>query len=412
MAKRHRKTNKPAPAASEPKAQREPEPQPAPESTSRQPQPILGYLIGAAIVLLAGAAVAGVILMKSHQAPSAGPPPEAASEPEHEPKPAPIPEDHNKPLRDFKVVNVHEHLMARKFLAKYLRAADETGVASTLFVASSDYTLKGGKFDQAAGNDENTEEILAASREFPGKIVPFCTIFPGDPEKLEKIKKFAAEGAKGLKLYTGHGNFYKQPLDAPDMMPVYAYCEEARFPLVWHVNLVKYAAEFERVMQKYPKLIVIVPHFGVTFFHPQDAPFQDLQRLMQTYPYLYTDTSFGTRSILIDGLEAVSRDPQPFRDFIAKFGDRVLFGTDMVITGNKEKSERWIADVIRACREVLEQDTFTFYMGAKGSPYASKNSHNEKGLFHGLALDDEALRRIYETNFERFMALTQPSAKN
>ena len=406
MAKKRQRADAPEPKASESA------PVAAPEPAARQAQPILSYLIGVAVVLLAGAALAGVVLMGAHQQPPAAPPPEAPPKPAAETKPAPVPEDHNKPLRDFKVVNAHEHLMSRKFLTKYLRAAEETGVASTLFVASSEYTLKGGSADQTRGNDENTEEILAAAREHPGMIIPFCTIHPGDPEKLDKIKKFAAEGAKGLKLYTGHGNFYKQPLDAPDMMPVYAYCEEARFPICWHVNLIKYAAEFERVMQKYPKLIVIVPHFGVAFFHPREAPFQELQRLMQTYPNLYTDTSFGTRSILIDGLEAVSHDPQPFRDFIAKFSDRVLFGTDMVITGNKEKTEKWIADVIRACREILEQDTFTFYMGAKGSPYASRKSDNENGVFHGLALDDDTLRKIYETNFERLMALTQPAVKN
>jgi predicted TIM-barrel fold metal-dependent hydrolase len=373
----------------------------------RAVSPYLSYLIGFGVVILIAAAVGGLAFMKSQQAPQAPP-----AEPASKPAPPPAPTHDNTPLRDFKVVNAHEHLMARKFLDKYLSAAQETGVLKTLFVASSDYTLKGSKFEQTAGNDENTGAILAAAREFPDKIVPYCTIHPGDPDKLDKIRKYVAEGAKGLKLYTGHGSFYDRPLDAPDMLAVYAYCEETRLPICWHVNIVKYAAEFERVMVKFPKLIVIVPHFGVTFFRPREAPFQEFQRLMDAYPYLYTDTSFGTRNILIDGLEAVSRDPQPFRDFIAKYSDRVLFGTDMVITGNKEKSEQWIADVIRACREVLERDSYSFYMGAKGSPYASKSSQNEKGVFRGLALDDATLRKIYETNFDHLMALCQPPPKN
>jgi predicted TIM-barrel fold metal-dependent hydrolase len=184
---------------------------------------------------------------------------------------------------------------------------------------------------------------------------------------------------------------------------VYAYCEETRLPICWHVNIVKYLAEFERVMARYPRLKVIVPHFGVTFFHPQDPPFREFARLMDTYPYLYTDTSFGTRNILIDGLEAVSRDPKPFRDVILKYQDRVLFGTDMVVTGNREKTEQWIADVLRACRDVLEKDAYSFAMGARGSPYASKTSTNAAGIFRGLALDDNTLRKIYETNIETLL---------
>ncbi len=307
------------------------------------------------------------------------------------------------PLKDFKVVNAHDHLMGRKYLGKYLKAAKEIGIVSTVFVASSEYTLMGAGHDPTKGNDENTEEILAAAREHPGQIIPFCTIHPGDPEKLDRLKRYVAEGARGLKLYSGHGNFYDRPLDVPDMMPVYAYCQETGLPICWHVNMLKYAAEFERVLKQFPKMKVIVPHFGVTFFHPRSTEFAEFDRFMATYPCLYTDTSFGTRSILVDGLEAVSRAPEPFRDFIHKYSDRVLYGTDMVITGNREKTEKWIADVLRACREVLEKDTYTFAMGAKGSPHARKDSTNVNGTFRGLALDDDTLRKIYETNIVKLL---------
>jgi len=302
--------------------------------------------------------------------------------------------------RDFKVANGHEHLMSRQHLPKYLKAAENTGVARTLLVASSEYTMMGAGHDPAKGNDENSRELLEAARENPGRIVPFCTLHPSDPRKLEKLKQFVAEGAKGLKLYTGHGNFYTVALDAEDMMPVYAYCEETALPICWHVNITKYSAEFERVMQRHPKLIVIVPHFGVTFFRPRDPLFQHFGRLMDSFPNLYTDTSFGTREIMIGGFEAVSRDPDIFREFIVKRSDRILFGTDMVVTGNKEKTQEWIEAVLRACRDVLEKETYHCFMGARGAAY-NKNPENVYGLFRGLALPDDVLKKIYETNFER-----------
>jgi predicted TIM-barrel fold metal-dependent hydrolase len=151
-------------------------------------------------------------------------------------------------------------------------------------------------------------------------------------------------------------------------------------------------------------MTVIVPHFGVTFFTPGDASWRDFERMIDTYPNLYTDTSFGTRAILISGLEAVNQNPDTFRAFIKKYSDRVLFGTDMVITGNREKSVEWIADVIRACRSMLETKAYAYAIGAQGSPYASKEANNVHGTFRGLALDDETLKKIYETNFDRLFA--------
>lgn len=306
------------------------------------------------------------------------------------------------PLADFKVVNAHEHLYKRAHLDKYLRAAEKTGIARTLFVASSEYTFAGKEGRRDALNDWSSMEIINASREFPDKIIPFCAIYPGDPDKLEKLKGFVQQGAKGLKLYTGHPNFYEnRPLDTPDMSPIYAYCEETRLPVCWHVSFRNYEPEFRRVMQQYPRLIVIIPHFGVTFFQPREAPFRRFQKLLDDYPTLYTDTSFGTREILVQGLYAIGRDPELFRAFFQKYSDRILFGTDMVVTGNSEKTEEWIELVIRACRDALEKETFYFPLAANGAKYAQKGIDNPKGEFRGFALPDEILRKVYETNIEK-----------
>jgi predicted TIM-barrel fold metal-dependent hydrolase len=399
-------------------------PEDAPVPKSGAPIPYLSYIIGFSSLFLTVALAGGFLwhlsakfpttpdLMKNKQQPAktAAAPnddDDQADSTSAQTAPSSLPPVQHKPLRDFKVVNAHEHLMGRKFLPKYLKAAEKIGITNTIFVASSEFTFKGKDFEQTKGNDENSEEVIAAAEENSGKIVPFCTIHPDDPDKLKKLERFVSKGAKGLKLYTGHGSFYKKPLDDPDMTPIYAFCDKVRLPICWHVNIRNYGPEFERVMSKFPNLIVIVPHFGVTFFHPREAYFSDFSRMMDTYPNLFTDTSFGTRAILVDGLEAVSRDPQPFRDFIAKHSDRVLFGTDMVVTGNKEKTVKWIEDVLRVCRQVLEQDTFQYPLGAKGSPYASQKADNVDGVFHGLALDDVTLRKIYETNFDALTALTQ-----
>lgn len=348
-------------------------------------------LAGLAIVVIIAALVAYAII-------SAKRPPRESAATDAKPIEPPAA---SRQLPAFRVANGHEHLYLRAHLDKYLAAAERTGIARTLFVASSEYTLKGKKSSPAAGNERNTEEILRAAKEFPGKIVPFCTLHPDDPDKVELIKRYVAEGVKGIKLYTGHGNFYDRPLDAAEMLPVYEYCEQTRLPICWHVNMPKYADEFRRVMQRYPNLIVILPHFGQYFYTPESPGFAEFQQLLDAYPGLYTDTSFGTRDILVAGLEKLGGHRDIFRAFCEKYSDRILFGTDMVITGNKEKTADWIASIIQACRDALEQDRYIFAMAAAGSRYASAYSKNTLGELRGLALSEDVLRKIYETNFER-----------
>lgn len=50
------------------------------------------------------------------------------------------------------------------------------------------------------------------------------------------------------------------------MLPVYEWLEKNQFPLVWHVNLNSFQDELTRVLLRFPKLRVIMPHFGVGFF--------------------------------------------------------------------------------------------------------------------------------------------------
>lgn len=309
------------------------------------------------------------------------------------------------PQRAFKVINGHEHLYKREHLDAYLEAAAETGIATTLFVASNEFTFlgKGGRKD--ALYDWSNDVILDAYRELPDRIVPFASVYPGDPEKLAKLKSYVKRGAMGLKLYSGHSTYYEAPLDDAEMDPIYAYCTEMRLPLCWHVNLTLYLDEFERVLKRHPDLIVIVPHFGVTFYRPESAAFRAMQRLLDSYPNLYVDCSFGTRDFLVQGLEMVSTHPDLFRQFFETYPDRIVFGTDMVVTGNPEKTAEWYAAVMRACRDVLEKDRYIFFMAAEGHPSAYKPARNRYGELRGLALPNVILEKVYHANLERILAM-------
>lgn len=312
-------------------------------------------------------------------------------------------------LASYRIVNAHDHLYQQKHLDKYLAAAERLGIVRTVFVASSDYTLKGAGGDPKLGNAWNTTEILTCEHAFPDKIATYCSIHPDDENKVDLLRQYMASGVHGLKLYTGHSNFYDRPLDDEAMMPVYEFCEQNGFPICWHINLSEsksgYLDEFLRVMERFPKLKVIIPHFGVTFYRPGGDAWNRFWQILDQYPGVYTDCSWGTRNILVHGLEVVSANVPAFRDAIIRYQDRILWGTDMVVTGNPEKTEAWIESVLRACREMLEKDVYYFWMAADGSPYDYPGTKNPYGQLRGLALEPEVLRKIYETNYDAFVAL-------
>ncbi|MBX3179522.1 MAG: amidohydrolase family protein [Candidatus Hydrogenedentes bacterium] len=311
----------------------------------------------------------------------------------------------NTPLENvYRITNGHDHLYMLKHLDKYLKAAETLGVTRTLFVASSEFTFMGTSGDPEKLNDWSSKEVLTAAKQHPGKVIPFVTMHPNDEDKVELLKGYVAEGAMGLKLYNGHSNFYEKPLDDPVMMPVYAYCEEIGLPILWHVNMAKYSKQLFRVLEKYPNLTAIIPHFGVGFWQPDGQVMKDVAWMLDTYPNVYVDSSFGTREILVGGLEKVSANVEFFQDFYARYQDKIIWGTDMVVTGNKEKTEPWIASVIRACRDVHEKDHYTFWMAAAGSGYAYGSKSNVYGELRGLNLPPEILKKIYETNIDKALA--------
>jgi len=364
------------------------------------PRPPVNYVqlaVSLLALLLLGTNIATWSYFKGHF--DGRPGPTAAA-----PASAPVADGAPTERKRFALTNGHDHLYMVRHLDNYLKAAETMGIARTVFVASSEFTFLGESGDMEKLNDWSTREILRAAQLHPGKIIPFATLHPNDPDKVEMLQGYVAEGVMGLKLYTGHSNFYDRPLNAPEMDPVYAYCEEIGLPLIWHVNMAKYAKELFAVLDKYPELTAIIPHLGVGFWRPDGRVMDDVAHMLDTYPNIYVDTSFGTREILVGGMEKVSQHLEIFKNFYARFQDRIVWGTDMVVTGHSEKTEAWIESVIRACRDLHEKDTYTFWMGARGSKYAYGSGGNIYGEFRGLNLPDEILEKIYVTNIDKVLA--------
>jgi len=313
-------------------------------------------------------------------------------------------------------INAHEHLLYQRHLERYLAAARKMNIQKTVIVASSKFTAYGKGEKGEPFMSENFQTLLAVDKKYPGEIIPFFAIDTHDKDMLSRAKAHVKAGAKGVKLYSGHSNLHDMPLDKEELMPLYAYFEEIGLPMNWHINLTKWHGEFENVMDRYPKLNVMVPHYGVAFWYPQKH-MATMTRLMRKYPNLYLDGSLGTREILIDGLFRMA-EPEAkeiFLRFIDEFQDRIVWGTDSVITGNREKTTAWYYKVISATRDQLEKPVFHFELAEGYSKYFTKkkdrNKRDPTGRIEGLDLPESILRKIYWDNTVKWLRLEGDAAK-
>lgn len=302
---------------------------------------------------------------------------------------------------NFNIINAHEHVQSEKNLPLLNKVMEDCQIKKMVLLGTSDYTFFLNPDYGFTGYEENNEFIIKLSQEYPDKFAALVTLDPRDENKIEKLKKYIKNGAAGVKLYNGHGSFYdlffKQSLIDPGMMEVYAYCEKEKVPILYHINIGRFATEFEYILQKFPQLIIIAPHFMLS-----TSNVTRLDYFMEEYPQLYLDISFGHPDFLVAGFDRISNNITVFREFIRKYRDRITYGTDLVITTYKAKNRTYIDDVHLAYFDLLEKEKFTLPSSIYNmmSKSARKNVDTSK-VFRGLNLDDETLKMIYYDNAER-----------
>lgn len=302
---------------------------------------------------------------------------------------------------DFNIINAHEHVQSAKNLPLLRKAMEDCQVDKMVLLGTSDFTFFLNPKYGFTGYDENNDFIVKTSQEFPDEFAALVTIDPLDNKKMEKLKNYIKSGAAGVKLYNGHGSFYdlffETSLVDPSMMEIYSYCEQEHIPILYHINIGRFAVEFEQILKEYPELIVIAPHFMLS-----TSNLTRLDSFMRKYPQLYLDISFGHPDFLVAGFGRISNNFKAFQDFIVTYRDRITYGTDLVITTYKAKNRAYIDDIHIAYMDLLEKKDFTlpdsiYNMMSKD---ARKNVDTSR-IYHGLDLDLETLRLIYHDNAEK-----------
>ena len=192
-----------------------------------------------------------------------------------------------------------------------------------------------------------TEDVLRGCNLFPDRLIPFCLIDPrfGDNSPNTDFSGLLAEykerGCKGVGEMVAHLDF-----DDPRVVNLCRQAGEAGFPVLFHLCVTggrDYGlmaddefTQLESVLQQVPGTTFIGhgPHFWARILVdvPEDEREPDgptvregaLPRLMARYPNLYGDLSAGS------GYNGITRNPEYGLEFLDRFQDKLLFGSDMI----------------------------------------------------------------------------------
>jgi predicted TIM-barrel fold metal-dependent hydrolase len=178
----------------------------------------------------------------------------------------------------------------------------------------------------AASLNAFVSEVQHAHRDF---VWALGTVLPGEPNAREIVADaLGRHGLHGIKI---HCHTQRIAADDPRLDEVYAACADAGKPVVIHAGREPKSAGYgldthaicdvsriERVLERFPRLKLVVPHLGADEFAAYAA-------LLARHEGLYLDTTM----MAADYFPLVPRTL--WAPLIAAHAHRILYGTDFPI---------------------------------------------------------------------------------
>jgi predicted TIM-barrel fold metal-dependent hydrolase len=333
-------------------------------------------------------------------------------------------DEHLLPAAKYHVVDVHTHPKIRLHesadaLADYVRLMDKHNIAVCV-------SLDGGM------GDAFVEHKKYLWTDYQDRFVIFANIDwrgQGDPDKPEtwdcqrpdfgrrmaaELARMKEQGISGLKVFKDLGLVYRNPdgslirVDDPRWDPIWTACGELGLPVLIHTADPKafflpidrfnerweelkrhpdwsfarpgyptydeLIAQFIRIVERHPKTVFIGAHVA------SDA--EDLQQVSQ-----WLDAYSNLNVDIAARIGELGRQPYTARDFMIKYADRVLFGTD-----GPRVHER----LLLHWRFLETRDEYF--------PYA-ENEFPPQGFWkiYGVDLPDDVLKKVYFENASRIV---------
>jgi predicted TIM-barrel fold metal-dependent hydrolase len=166
--------------------------------------------------------------------------------------------------------------------------------------------------------------------------------------------------------------------------------------VLWHVNtgVPEYYKEFLHALDQVPGMILIVPHHCMSTSKPER-----MREILARSPTIYTDVSHGTPAFMADALRRIAKRPEDFKKIYREFPDRLLWGSDTVVTPLRKKTAKWMETMCGMYFGMLGDKQFVLH--------TYDSSYNETGTerLPGLDLPVDLQRRILQTNAEKVLGL-------
>jgi predicted TIM-barrel fold metal-dependent hydrolase len=169
----------------------------------------------------------------------------------------------------------------------------------------------------------STEELLSLTSK-SSSLIPFASVDPRDPQRVEKLRAYMKEGCRGLKLHPIIQDFHPEGRECLELVEEFAQYE---LPVLFHAGRTAYylpesEAEsyahldnFIKVFASFPKTRFVLGHMGM--FEAGKAI-----EIAQVFENVYLETSFQPTRMVRRAVEKVG-------------GDRVMFGSDWPFGGQR-----------------------------------------------------------------------------
>lgn len=310
------------------------------------------------------------------------------------------------------VIDGHVHLRSMADEASILAIREATGIARMALVSIQN-PAQGSGLAQSLYLKARRPELffVFAGLNHAGKLSGGRVKAPGLAEQVEGLVEM---GCDGIKMIEGKPTF-RQRLNIPATDPYFAdywdRVEALGLPIVWHVNdpeefwdadkipgwakernwgygagdvqKEQLYAEVDEVLAQHAGLKIILAHF---YFLSADLA--RAGRFFDQHPNVHFDLAPG-----VEMLYNLSRDPGASRDFVIRYADRIVFGSDLFSNQTVEQGRVRAGLVFRWLES---DDTFRVPPEADfllGPP--------QDGVIRGMSLPDDVLTKIYHDNFCR-----------
>jgi len=209
------------------------------------------------------------------------------------------------------------------------------------------------------GTHRNFAAFQAAA-ETDDRFLWYCRL-PWDQPDVTHLKRCKQAGALGLKLHNAtlmSGDFPRNIVHSPEWHRVYEAAGRLGMPVLWHVTQRRTDAPYtgggpdsywklgwpkgvsfcnRDLLEDFLEVVAAHPETNFIGAHQLHAGPETLDRIFNVHPNFYTDTSIGC--FVADGDRMSEEDIRKWRNFVLPYHDRILFGSDIVLTHENATSE-------------------------------------------------------------------------